>query len=340
MARKYAVLGVGNAIVDVIAKTDDATLARNGITKGGMTLVDEKTADTLYAQMPAAQESSGGSSANSAAIAASLGGAAAFIGKIANDPLGKIFAHDIKAAGVDFETAPLMGGAGTARCLIMVTPDAERSMSTYLGACAELRSEDMDAGMIAQSSVMLLEGYLFDKPHAQEAFYEAARIAKAAGTKVALTLSDPNCVTRHHAAFTDFVQNHVDILFANEKEIKAFAKTDDFNTAADYVQGMCDVAVITRGGKGATLLTPVKTISVAPAKIEKLVDTTGAGDAFAGGFLYGYTHLLALEDCGRLAAFCAGQIISQVGARPLQPLSQTLAITNKAQTQSPPKPGK
>lgn len=323
--RKYGLVGIGNAIVDVLTRVEDSFLAQQAIRKGAMTLQDEKESHGLYMQLEPAMEVSGGSAANSLAVFASLGGSGAFIGKVADDQLGEIFTHDIRASGVDFLTPPLEGGAATARCLIMVTPDAERSMCTYLGACAELSAADLDRAMIEDAKITLLEGYLFDKDNAKEAFREASRIAHAAGNKVALTLSDAKCVERHHAEFMDLLERHVDILFANEKEIAALCKTNDIQAAAEMVRGYCDVAVLTLGSKGAMVVTPQETIRVAPAKVAQVVDTTGAGDSFSATFLFGMTEGWPLAECGRMSAEVAGEIISQIGARPQRPLKDLIA---------------
>lgn len=322
---KYALVGIGNAIVDVIAMQSEAFVTQSGYAKGAMTMVNETQADALYNTMEPAIESSGGSAGNSLAVFASLGGAGAFIGKVKDDQLGAIFGHDIRAAGVHFSTPPASEGPATARCMIMVTPDAERTMCTYLGACAELSAADLDHDLISNAKITLLEGYLFDKDTAKDAFYEASTTAHAAGGKVAFTLSDASCVARHFDAFTDFVQNHVDILFANEKEIKALYKTDSFDDAVAQVKKHCGIAVLTRGSKGALVVSGDEMIHIAPAKDVKVIDTTGAGDSFSAAFLYGMTEGKDLATCGKMAAIVAGEIISQVGARPQRPLSDVLA---------------
>ena len=312
----FDVTGIGNAIVDVFAHTDDDFLADNGIEKGAMTLIDAVRAEELYGRMGPGVEVSGGSAGNTMAGLACLGGRGAYIGKVHNDQLGAVFRHDIRAAGVHFETDPLHGGAPTARCLILVTPDAQRSMNTYLGACVELGPEDIDETLVAGSQVTYLEGYLWDPPRAKEAFRKAAAIAHAAGRKVALSLSDSFCVHRHHAEFLDLVENQVDILFANEHEIGALYGTGRFEDALDAVRRLGKVAALTRSEKGAVVVSGGTAVEVPAEPVERVVDTTGAGDLYAAGFLYGVTRGLPPAQCGRLGAIAAAEIISHVGARP------------------------
>lgn len=312
----FDVTGIGNAIVDVIAHADDAFLAANAVEKGAMTLIDTARADDLYGRMGPGVEMSGGSAGNTMAGVAMLGGKGAYIGKVGKDQLGDVFGHDIRASGVRFDTAPLVGGASTARCLILVTPDAQRSMNTYLGACVELGPEDIDEELIAASQVTYLEGYLWDPPRAKEAFRKAAAIAHAAGRKVSLSLSDSFCVHRHHAEFLDLVENHVDILFANEHEIGALYGTDRFEDALAAVKRLGKVAALTRSEKGAVIVSGETMVEVAAEPVAHVVDTTGAGDLYAAGFLFGFTRDLSPAVCGRLGAIAAGEIISHVGARP------------------------
>lgn len=310
------VVGIGNAIVDVIAKTDEAFLKTHGLTKAAMTLIDAERAESLYGVMGAGIEASGGSAANSMAGLASLGGRAGFIGKVRDDQLGGIFAHDIRAAGVQFQTPAATSGLPTARCLIFVTDDAQRTMQTFLGASTDLGPADVDEAMIASAAVTYLEGYLWDKPQAKEAFLRAAAAAHKAGRKVSLTLSDAFCVDRHRADFKRLVKDHVDVLFANEAEILSLYETTSFDEAVAQVRGDCDVAALTRSEKGAVIVAGDKTHAVAAEPIAKLVDTTGAGDLYAAGFLYGYTRALPLPVCGRIGAIAAAEIIGHYGARP------------------------
>lgn len=310
------VVGIGNAIVDVIARTDEAFLKTHGLTKAAMTLIDAERAESLYGVMGAGIEASGGSAANSMAGLASLGGRAGFIGKVRDDQLGGIFAHDIRAAGVQFQTPAATSGLPTARCLIFVTDDAQRTMQTFLGASTDLGPADVDEAMIASAAVTYLEGYLWDKPQAKEAFVRAAAAAHKAGRKVSLTLSDAFCVDRHRADFKRLVKDHVDVLFANEAEILSLYETTSFDEAVAQVRGDCDVAALTRSEKGAVIVAGDKTHAVAAEPIAKLVDTTGAGDLYAAGFLYGYTRALPLPVCGRIGAIAAAEIIGHYGARP------------------------
>ena len=314
------VVGIGNAIVDIIDNTDDAFLARHGMAKGGMALIDEAQAEAIYASMGPAMELSGGSAGNTIAGLASLGAACGYIGKVRDDQLGKVFRHDITAAGVRFPTPAATEGPATARCLILVTPDAQRTMNTFLGACVNLGPDDLDHGMIASAKFTYLEGYLYDPPHAQEAFRHAAATARAAGRKVALSLSDSFCVHRHRQAFLDLLRN-VDVLFANESEICALFETEDFGTAIEAARSRVALAAVTRGARGAVIASAEQTLHTPAAPVARVVDTTGAGDLFAAGFLYGLTRDLGLADCARLAALAAAEIISHYGGRPATPLS-------------------
>ncbi len=310
------VVGIGNAIVDVIAQADDAFLARQGLVKGAMLLVDAARAESLYAEMGPGIEMSGGSAGNTMAGIASLGGKGAYIGKVADDQLGRVYAHDMRATGVRFETVPLKSGAPTARSLILVTPDAQRTMNTFLGACIELGPEDIHRAVIEAAQVTYLEGYLFDPPRAKAAFQKAAEIAHAAGRKVSLTLSDAFCVERYRAEFRALIEGHVDILFANEAEITALYETKDFDKALAAVRGQCEIAALTRSERGSYVVTAEKTESVPAVKVAKLVDTTGAGDLYASGFLFGLTHGRDLVTCGRLGSLAAAEVIGHYGARP------------------------
>jgi sugar/nucleoside kinase (ribokinase family) len=310
------VVGIGNAIVDVIAHADERFLAEEALEKGAMTLIDAARAESLYRKMGPAIESSGGSAGNTMAGIASLGGSGGYIGKVRDDVLGDVFRHDITAIGVRFDTPAASAGPGTARCLIMVTQDGQRTMATYLGACVELGPEDIAANMIEAAQVIYLEGYLFDPPRAQQAFRQAAAIAHRSGRRVALSLSDPFCVGRHRTAFRELVSGEVDILFANEHEICSLYETDDFLAAAASVRGHVAIAALTRSEHGSVVLAGDATHTIAAAPVERVVDTTGAGDLYAAGFLYGLTHGLPLPTCGKIGSLCASEIISHVGARP------------------------
>lgn len=324
---KYDLTGIGNALVDVLAKATDEFIEGQGdkLMKGGMTLIDTERANELYDLMGPATEVSGGSAANTMAGFASFGGKGGFIGKVSDDQLGQVFRHDLKSMKIAFETEPLPEDheLSTGRCLILVTPDAERTMNTYLGAGQELCADDIEAAkeLIENSKVTYLEGYLFDKDHSKDAFRRASEIAHNAGREVSLTLSDSFCVDRHRDDFKDLVKNHVDILFANEDEIKSLYLADTFEDAAKAVQQDCKVAVITRGKKGAVVVTANDMIEVDACDVEKVVDTTGAGDQFAAGFLYGYTQGMEMHDCARLGALAAAEVISHIGPRPQEELS-------------------
>ncbi len=316
------VVGIGNAIVDVLVHADDAFLDAHGLAKGAMALIDAEQAASLYADMGPGVEVSGGSAANTLAGLAALGGAGAFVGMVCDDQLGQVFAHDIRAAGVAFDTPPAADGPPTARCLIVVTPDAQRTMSTYLGACVELGPGDVDEACVAAARITYLEGYLWDPPAAKEAFRKAMSIAHEAGRKVALSLSDPFCVERHRKDFRDLVDGHIDLLFANEVEICSLYEVAMFDEALQQVHGRCDLAVLTRSEKGSVVLSGDEMHVADAHPVEKVVDTTGAGDLFAAGFLHGYTRGKALYDCARIGAIAAAEIISHFGARPEAPLGQ------------------
>lgn len=319
------VVGIGNAIVDVLAQADDAFIRQENLAKGTMALIDESRARTLYDKMGPGIEASGGSAANTIAGVASLGGKAAYIGKVADDGLGKVFAHDLRATGVKYETAPLKGGPATARCLILVTPDAQRTMNTFLGASVEFQPGDIDRTLVASAQVTYLEGYLFDRPSAKEAFRQAAAIAHEAGRKTSLTLSDPFCVDRHRADFRELIRGHIDILFANEAEICSLYETKNFYEAAAAVRAEAEIAVLTRSEKGAIVVTAKHETEVPAAPVAKVVDTTGAGDLFAAGFLYGFTRGKDMAHCAKLGALCAAEIISHFGARPETKLAELAA---------------
>ncbi len=311
----YDILGIGNAIVDVVAPVDESFLSRHDMHKGSMALISAVQAAALTAAWPAGQQSSGGSVANTCAVAAGLGARVAYVGTVADDVLGDAFRSDIVAAGVHFPSAPLRGGAPTARCLIAVTPDGQRTMSTYLGACVALGVPDLDDGLIAASAVTYLEGYLFDPPAAQEAFRHAVTIAHRAGRLVALNLSDPFCVNRHRAAFQALVRDGVDILFANEVEITALYEENTFDAAALRAGQDVALAALTRSEAGSVIIAGTTRIEIAAAPAT-VIDTTGAGDAYAAGFLAAHARGATLAQCGTLASLAAAAAISAYGARP------------------------
>jgi sugar/nucleoside kinase (ribokinase family) len=316
-APRYDVLGIGNAIVDVIARTEDDFLAAQGMHKGGMALIDEARAATIYDAMGPATESSGGSAANTIVGVASFGGRAAFVGKVKDDVLGKAFAHDIRAARVTFDTKAATSGPSTARCYIMVTPDGERTMNTYLGAAQDLKPSDIDEAAVAAAAVVYLEGYLWDPPQAKEAFVKAAEIAHRNNRKVALTLSDSFCVDRYRSEFLDLIRKGtVDIVFANEHELRSLYETADFDTAAKALRGDARLAVVTRSEKGCVVVTRDGIEAVQAMPIDKVVDVTGAGDLFAAGFLVGHSHGKDHRTAARLGALAAAEVIQHIGARP------------------------
>ena len=319
------VVAIGNAIVDVLVQTDDGFLQAHGLQKGGMALIDEPQAERLYKASGPGLETSGGSVANTMVGIAQLGGRAGFIGRVRNDQLGEIFSHDIRAVGARFDTPAATSGATTARCLIYVTPDAERTMCTFLGASTQLEPEDLDLSMVREAKVLYLEVYLWDSPAAKRAFIAAAEACRDSGGQVALSLSDGFCVDRHRESFLDLVNGHVDVLFANDVEIMSLYETDDFDTAVQQVSGCCRVAALTRGAKGSVVLSGDQRWDIGIVSLGDLLDTTGAGDLYAGGFLHGYTQGESLERCGQLGALCAGQIVTQLGARPQVSLKQLAA---------------
>jgi sugar/nucleoside kinase (ribokinase family) len=321
----HDVVGIGSAIVDVIAHADEAFLARRSLTKGIMRLIDGLEADRLYGEMGPGVEMSGGSVANTMAGVASLGGRAGYIGLIRDDQLGQVFRHDITAVGVTYRVPAASAGPATARCLILVTPDAQRTMNTYLGACVELGPEHLDRALIESAQVLYLEGYLFDPPRAKAAIRAAAEIAHGAGRKVSLSLSDPFCVERHRADFRALIADHVDIVFANEIEIGSLYETGDFEAAARAAARDCEIAVLTRSAKGSVVVSGAARHEIPAAPVAQVVDTTGAGDLYASGFLYGITHGYPLDVCGRLGSLCAAEIISHIGARPERPLKDLAA---------------
>ena len=306
----------------MLTQATDEFVASHGLTKGAMHLIDEVRARELYDAMGAGIEISGGSAANTIVGVASFGGRGHYIGKVRDDQLGEVFRHDLRATGVAYDIPPAQTGPATGRCLILVTPDAQRTLNTFLGASVHLGPEDVDAQLIARARILYLEGYLFDPPRAQEAFRVAARHAHAAGGQVALTLSDPFCVGRHRTAFRDLVEHHIDILLANEAEICALYETEDFDLAADNVRRHCSVAALTRSAKGSVIVARDETHVIQAAPVAKVVDTTGAGDLYAAGFLLGMSRGLPLATCGHLGSIAAAEVIAHVGARPQVPLAK------------------
>ncbi|MBM3660993.1 MAG: adenosine kinase [Actinobacteria bacterium] len=320
------VVAVGNALVDVLSHESDEFLAAHDRMKGSMTLIEADEAMALYAAMGPGIEISGGSAANTVVGITSFGGTAAFIGRVGDDQLGTVFGHDIRAAGVRFDATPSAGGSGTGRCLVLVTPDGERTLNTFLGAAAEVSPDDVDADLVRSAQVTYLEGYLWDQPAAKEAFRYAARVAHAAGRRVALTLSDRFCVERHRADFMALVDDEVDILFANEAEICALYEVDAFDDALQRVNHHCEVAALTRSAKGSVVVSgdEVHVVDAAPLA-GSVVDTTGAGDLYAAGFLFGFTHGYDLGSCARLGSVAAAEVISHLGARPESSLAALAA---------------
>jgi sugar/nucleoside kinase (ribokinase family) len=314
---KYDVLGIGNAIFDVLVKADEAFLAAHGMAKGSMALIDEARASAIYRDMGPATEMSGGSAANTIVGIASLGARAAYVGKVKDDQIGRLYAHDIRAAGVAFDTRPAAEGPATGCCYVLVTGDGERTMNTYLGAAQQLTPADIDAGEIAASRMIYLEGYLWDPPSAKEAFVKASRIAHDAGREVALTLSDAFCVDRYRGEFLDLMKNGtVDIVFANEAELHSLYQTSDFDAALAQFRQDARIGVVTRSEKGCVVASGDGMIAVPAFPIERIVDTTGAGDLFASGFMFGLVRGAGFENAGRLGALAAAEVIQHIGARP------------------------
>ena len=318
---RFDVVAIGNALVDVLSYEDDDFVVRTGVERGAMTMVDAARSDEIYEQMGPAREVSGGSAANTAAGVASFGGRAAFFGRTADDTFGKVYAHDLRSIGVHFDSPAAADGDPTGRCLVIVTPDAQRTMCTYLGTGGALDRSYVDEAVVESAAVTFIEGYMWDQPPAKEAIRHAADVAHRADNRVALTLSDPFCVERHRAEFRELIEGKIDILFANEVEIMSLYEVDTFDEALQHVKGHCEIAALTRGASGSVIVAgdEVHVIDAAPAKV---VDTTGAGDLYAAGFLYGFTHGRDLATSGRLASLAAGEIISHLGARPEQSLAE------------------
>jgi sugar/nucleoside kinase (ribokinase family) len=320
---KYDVLGIGNAIFDVLVQTDEGFLAAHGMTKGGMALIDEARAASIYRDMGPAVEMSGGSAANTIVGIANLGARAAYVGKVKDDQIGRLYSHDIRAAGVAFETKPAAGGPATGCSYILVTPDGERTMNTYLGAAQELMPDDIDAAQVAASAILYLEGYLWDPKSAKDAFMKASTIAHDAGRQVALTLSDSFCVDRYRGEFLDLMRHGtVDLIFANEAELHSLYQTSDFDTALKQLRSDTKLGVVTRSEKGCVVVSKDSVTAVPAFPIEKMVDTTGAGDLFAAGFLFGLVRGVGHENAGRLGALAAAEVIQHIGARPQTSLKE------------------
>jgi len=320
--QEHDVVGIGNAIVDIISRCDDAFLVQQGCVKGSMQLVDAAAAAKLYDEMGPAQEMSGGSGANTIVGVASFGGRAGFIGKTADDQLGRIFGHDIRSSGVTFMTPPAaQGNEPTGRCLVLVTPDGQRTMHTFLGVSPQLGGGEVDPALVASARIVYLEGYLFDRPEAKAAFRQAASIATKAGRQVALSLSDAFCVDRHRPEFLKFIRDSVDILFANEAEITSLYQTPSFEEAAGRAQGDTRLAALTRSEKGSLILGEGRAIAIAADAVASVADTTGAGDLYAAGFLFGLATGRDLETAGRLGSLAAAEVISHIGARPATKLA-------------------
>jgi len=321
MTASLDVIGVGNAIVDVLAKADDAFLAAHSIPKGGMILIDEAQASTIYDAMAAGVEISGGSAANSIACIASMGGKGGFVGKVADDTLGEIFRHDLHAIGVEFDTKPLGDGPATGRCLVNVTPDAQRSMTTFLGAAGLVSPDDIDEGQIARAEITFFEGYLFEQPVARQAFIRACAIAKRESKRAALTLSDASCVDRQFDVLQQFIPQHIDILLANDREAETLFGSDDLDVIAEKARKLCPLTAVTLSEKGSILIPrDGDVVKVDAMKPTQLVDTTGAGDAYAAGLLLGLARGFELESAGALGSLAASEVISHFGARPEQSL--------------------
>ena len=320
---RFDVLTIGNAIVDVLAHAEEDLLLREGLIKGAMRLIDGTEADRLFDHMGPAQLISGGCAGNTAAGVASFGGRAAFIGKVADDELGRFFRHDMRALGIHFPTAPLTDGTPTARSMILVTPDGERTMNTHLAACQELSPDDIDAPTVEAAAITYLEGYLWDPPKAKQAFRTAAAMAHRAGRRVAITLSDSFCVDRFRDEFKELMRSGaLDIVFANQHEVQSLYQTSDFSTAVSALEQDVPLAVVTMGAAGSMVVTRERRATVPAAPVERVVDLTGAGDLYAAGFLFGLSRGEPYEECARLGSLAAAEVISHIGARPAVSLRQ------------------
>lgn len=327
-ATRFDVVGIGNALVDVLSREDESFIDALAMVKGSMTLIDTDRAEEIYAAMSETTEASGGSAANTLSGVASFGGRAAYIGRVKQDGLGTSFGHDLNSLGVHFSSVKAVDGDPTGRCMIIVTPDGERTLNTYLGASATLGRDHLDLDLIASAQVTFLEGYLFDRPEAKDAFRVAAEAAHAAGRKVSLTLSDSFCVERHCDDFLALVADGVDILFANEDEIMKLYGVDSFDAGVQAVRGVCEIAAVTRGKQGSVVVTADELVEIEAHQVPKLVDTTGAGDLYAAGFLYGFTQGRPLGDCGRLGSVAAAAVIGHIGPRPGLSLAQVTYLAD------------
>ncbi len=316
------VVGIGNAIVDVLVKTKDSFLEKHSLIKGSMTLINELQAQSLYSEIKSGLETSGGSVANTLAGIAELGSKTAFIGRVSDDKLGDIFKTQIRSSGTIFNTLPSQNGPSTARCLIFVTPDAQRTMCTYLGASVEINPEDLDLSIVSKAKVLYLEGYLWDDDIAKKTFKAAAKAAKSASRKVALSLSDSFCVERHRESFLELVENDVDILFANEFELISLYQSNRLEEALSEIKGRCEIAAITCGERGSKILSSNQSWEIEPVHLGNLIDTTGAGDLYASGFLHGYTNGKELRVCGEIGSICAGHIVTRLGSSPSSNLAK------------------
>ncbi len=322
------VIGIGNAIVDVLIQVDDSFLEAHSLKKGSMMLLDQLEAEKIFSSIEPDIQISGGSAANTLACIANLGGRSGFIGRVKNDELGAIFTEDIRKVGARFDTKPVNSGPPTARCMIFVTPDAQRTMCTYLGASVLIDPSTLDLSLIEKSKVLYLEGYLWDNEAAKRAFITASETCKLSNGKVALSLSDSFCVDRHRESFIDLVNNNIDILFSNESEIISLFKCSNLEAAIKEVTGCCEIAIITCGEKGSIILSESRALQINAYDLGPLIDTTGAGDLYAGGFLYGYTNNFDLRKCGEIGSICAAKIITQLGSRPSTSLKDLLLVTN------------
>jgi sugar/nucleoside kinase (ribokinase family) len=318
----FDVLGIGNALVDIISSVDDSFIEAHDFPRGATTMVDLERSEAVYADLPPAQETSGGSCANTIAGLASFGATVAFVGRVRDDQLGKVYTHDLRSLGVHFDVPAATSGPATGRCLVMVTPDAHRTQCTYLGASSFIGPEDVDADLVGRAQVTYLEGYLWDQPPAKDAIRKAAAAARGAGRLVALTLSDPLCVDRHREEFRDLVAGDIDILFGNESEICSLYEVDDFDTALQQVRRYCRVGALTRSKKGSVVIAGDEVHVIDAEPVDRVVDTTGAGDQYAAGFLYGLTHGLDLATCGHLGSIAAAEVISHFGPRPAVSLAE------------------